>query len=707
MKSGVKRIAITLLASVMTVNLSFSNVPGGGTGTGANVTVTDNGTTVVLNNGIVSITINKTSATITNYTYKGTNLFAGGSSGGQFYWTWNMPNLGGPSGTYTLTASPANNNGDYAEVRIHSVWSGDSADAAMDVDIYYSLPRGAQGFYATGMINHPANYPDNPGGEWRSNAYVGSTFNWLIVDSLRNQQIPGLNDASVAVTGAPKEVVQYTAGVDSGKYFCKYSMSADLGDLDTYGWTSPSKHLGIWMTFPSHEYYNGGPMKRELTGHQGNTLLNMLGGQHYGMGNAFDMAAGTAMQKTFGPFFVYANSYSGATTDPIQKVANTLWADAKSQAAAEQAAWPYTWFKNANYVQESGRGTVTGTLKVTDTQNAKASSSGVWIGLAPEDNGTDFQFQARTFQYWVKTDANGNFTIPHVIAGTYNLWAFGGKNIGTFEQKNMAVAAGKTLGLGTVTWAVSRLQPTVWEIGIPDRDSHEFMDGAYNYTQWQTYLDIQAMAPNGPTYTVGTSNYAKDWYYGQIGASNWTIDFTLPAAPTAGSQASLYLAFASSYGTHLNVTANGTQVASFVPGNGADAVVRLGSHGAFYDTRIPITAAQLKKGANTIVLEQLKGTIEFDYVRLEASVPGIVTGLDDESSLDMNGITAYPNPFSGTIMLQAAGNFDYSVYDVTGNVVEKGQGENREWIGSSLSAGVYAVRIQTQLTIKTIHVLKK
>jgi len=35
------------------------------------------------------------------------------------------------------------------------------------------------------------------------------------------------------------------------------------------------------MTVPSHEYYNGGPMKRELTAHNSRSLLSMINGTHY------------------------------------------------------------------------------------------------------------------------------------------------------------------------------------------------------------------------------------------------------------------------------------------------------------------------------------------------------------------------------------------------------------------------------------------
>ena len=52
-----KTFFVFLSSLVFALAIGFSpahaNVPGGGTGTGANVTVTDNGGTVVLANGIV------------------------------------------------------------------------------------------------------------------------------------------------------------------------------------------------------------------------------------------------------------------------------------------------------------------------------------------------------------------------------------------------------------------------------------------------------------------------------------------------------------------------------------------------------------------------------------------------------------------------------------------------------------------------------
>ncbi|MBC3919950.1 hypothetical protein H8L32_20940 [Undibacterium sp. CY18W] len=619
-----KNIRLALAtACVLAASICHANVPGGGNGSGPDVALKDNGDSFILDNGIVAININKTDATISSFTYQGMNLFGGGDKGGKFYWSWNAPAFEGPHGTASLIVDPRSNHGDYAEVKIHSPWSGKSSNAAMDVDVYYSLKRGAQGYYVTAMLDHPASYPRTDVGEWRSNAYVSPVFDWLSVDSLRQKKMPTMADMAAAerVPGAPKEVTRLTTGIYAGEFECKYSYSADLGNLDVWGWSSTSKRIGIWMTVPSHEYYNGGPMKRELTVHMNHTLLNMLNGSHYGMGNQLIMAAGSAFKKTYGPYFIYANSYQGNPADPLPKVVDALWQDAKAQAVAEQSAWPYSWFKNPDYAQESGRGTVKGSLKVSDSGNPAASSAGAWIGLAPDDQGTDFQQQGRTYQFWVKTDANGQFSIPHVLPGTYNLWAFGAGNISTYKQANIEVRAGDTQDLGAIVWKPSRVAPTVWEIGVPDRDSQEFRNGAFNYSLWATYIKPDFIT--GLTYTIGKSDWYKDWNYAQFGNAPWTINFSLTEAPTKDTPASLYIGLASSE-TTLVVRVNGTQVGSYQAPVPSHPAVRLGSHGAFSETRMAIPPELLKPGANSIVISQKTGrantgTTQYDYLRLEAA----------------------------------------------------------------------------------------
>jgi rhamnogalacturonan endolyase len=604
---------------------------------GADVTATKNGSSYTLSNGIVSIDIGCADGTIGTWMYDGMNVLAGGDSGGQVYWELEAGN-----GTCTLTSDPATNGGNQAEVRIHTTGSTNN----LDVDIDYALLRGSSGFYATGILTHPATYAATNGGEWRSNVYNGSIFDWNSLDALRDgansvggatgwldtTEADWVNGA--AVTGAPMEVEQAPDGV----YVCKYSWTADLGDTDAWGWSSSTKNVGMWIALGSKEYYNGGPKKRELMGSMlnGPDLLNMLGGSHYTQNEVAEtIAAGTQLSKVYGPFFYYNNKVPAGTANAN----DVLFADAIAQAQAEQAAWPYSWFVNpaggdGDYVQESGRSTVTGTLTIADTGAPDASPGDMWIGLSPDD-ALDPQAQFFTYQFWVKTACDGSFAIPHVIPGRYNLWAFGRGAAGTFTTAtgtipnssiltpftaptgSITVTAGQTQNLGTVIITPPRTAATVWEIGVPDRDSHEFLNGAINYTNWATSYETYATNfGNGVTYTVGTDDYAKVWNYSDVDASPWTVNFTMAGAPTG--QARLYVALAANEGGTLSVSLNGASIGSLAPQNQSDAVTRLGSHGYFWDGQIVFKASALKAGANSLTLKSSSPGIEWDYLRLEA-----------------------------------------------------------------------------------------
>ena len=160
-----KKICLLVGLIVLLAQPVLANIPGGGTGTGSDVTLTDNGSTVTMANGIVSILITKANANITqiNYTYNnggGTQtqqLLAGGYSGGKLYWE----NAGFGSGnfTYSVVAST----GDYCEV---DLFQNSATNGTMDV--HFSMQRGSPGFYVTPIWSHRAQdgpMPDNEGRE--------------------------------------------------------------------------------------------------------------------------------------------------------------------------------------------------------------------------------------------------------------------------------------------------------------------------------------------------------------------------------------------------------------------------------------------------------------------------------------------------------------------------------------------------------------
>ena len=654
------------------VSLAVTNIPG--IGTGPAVTVADNGSTVTLNNGIVAITIAKSDAHISAMNFAGTNLLAGGDNGGEFYWSWNQPNYQNPVVTQSaLVQDPAGNGGTVAEVDLFAPWNGSTNTAALDVDIHYFLVQGSPGFYASAIISHPASYPENPGGEFRMVGYLNPMFNWLSVDNYRNRLMPLASTPSVAVTGAPKEFQLWTAGIQQGQYDCKYGYSADLCDEPAWGWSSTSNNLGLWMTAPSLEYYNGGPMKRELMCHDdqggvGPVLLQMVNGMHYTMGNDTDIKAGETFSKTFGPWLVYANQVPAGTSNAPA----ALFADAQARGLAEKNLWPYAWWTNAAYVPKSGRGTVAGTMKISDSGNPNASPAGLWVGVAqaPLSSRTnaDFQYWEKNLQFWVQTDANGNFSIPNVVAGTnYTLFAFGPGAAGTFQSQalngtvmtatnipaapfSVTVPAGATTNLGTVTWTPARVGPTVWEIGVPDHSAHEFLHGTGYETNgwwygdigpsptqpspnWMRSFDFAADFPNGLSYTVGQSQWATGWNFahtalGTNAASTetWKVFFNLPQAPANGASASLYMAFAADYNGPIKVVLNGSTVTSGVtPPSGADdTMIRLGIHGVTSDVRLNVPVSYLHAGQNEMdftmtVTGSTERSAMYDYLRLELS----------------------------------------------------------------------------------------
>ena len=655
-----------------------ANLPGGGTGTGADVTLVDKGSTVTIANGIVSILCTKAGATINqiNYTYnngKGTTttqLLAGGTDGGQLYWETGGFSTG--TFTYTLVTDPAGNGGNYAEISLLSTSATNGT-----LEIHFSMLRGSTGFYVTPIWAHRSVDGAIGLGETRDNIYAGSIFNWMSVDAARSRLMSVSPSAgAIAVLNAPPEVTLWTNGIYEGQYEDKYKYSADLGVQRVWGWSSVGTgglNVGLWNISASGEYYNGGPMKRELMEHIGTTVLNMLNGGHYGGGHDGSWNAGEVWTKVYGPYFIYCNNITNTITG-TNVPAQALYADALAQGAAEQSAWPYNWFTNANYAPAADRGTVTGQILIHDSGNPNASAAGLWVGVVQQPSTTDaiydFQEWMKPYQFWVKSDMNGNFTIPNVIAGAnYTLYAFGPGAAGTFQSQNqiggnapntvdvpaaafsVTVTAGATNSLGTVTWTPTRVGPTVFEIGYPDRTGGKFRHGddywvgdfgpspAAPSPVWSKHLEYPFDFPNGPDYVVGQSRWTTDWNYvqpvvtdsqGNFDPSSSTITFNLASAPASGAQGSFYIALSSDYQGPLEISVNGTAIAGstgYFPAysssaDESDTTIRQGIHGCFSDNRITFAANLLTTGQNTITITIRKNGYfanhaMYDYLRLE------------------------------------------------------------------------------------------
>ena len=596
--------------------------------TGANVTLTDSGTTVILANGQLTAVVVKSTAKISSLLHRGTQL-VNTSSSGQIYYSMD----GGtayrqPSGcVYTVRT----NTTDMVDIGMRQTWS--TEPQAVDMEVHYVLRRGDTGIYTYALLDHPDTYPATSFGEWRMVWKIpgGDVFERLYVDALRNRQMPTAADyAAASPTGIP-EILKLNTGVLAGQFEGKYCYNSNYRENPVWGHATDGKDQGIWLVLGAHEWFNDGPTKQDLAPAAG--ILHVhFGMNHYG-GSGTALAAGEAWRKCYGPFLLYCNYQTAG--------AAACWADAQEQAKAEQAAWPYAWLAgHPDYPLASGRGTVTGTLQVQDALKPALNGTGAWVGLAAPDAGGNWQLESKRYQHWAKAGPGGQFTIPSVRPGSYTLYAFVDGATGEYERSTpVTVTAGGTIALGTLTWTVPRTGAwLVWEIGKADRTAAEFRHGTDYFTPY-LWDQFSSEFANPLEYYPGTSNPAVDWNYAHSGyftaagpeGWKWRVHFNLSAVPASGN-ARLTLAFAGSYYARMQLYINDetNQLgANLYPANAeGNALLRQGIHAKYARHTVDIPVARLRTGDNVLTLLQGRSTaasdhVMYDYLSLEMPVlPG-------------------------------------------------------------------------------------
>ncbi|EDY17555.1 Fibronectin type III domain protein [Chthoniobacter flavus Ellin428] len=680
-----------LVLAILAIAFSFrpacaaANAPEGRTGPGPNVTVKENGDgTVTMANGIASIVIVTKTGRLNSvgYTYDhdGTPKTCETLSGkGQYY--YGGFSLGNGVFEYALAVDPASNGGDLADVKLVS-----STEKNGVMEIHFSMLRGSPGFYSTATMTHRPQDERFEVGAWGVVTRVPAAFNWLSADDKRNWFIGVPTKTGVKVPDSPHEITVCLDGTQAGNYADKFIYGQDHSDLRAWGWSSVGQgglNVGRWM-MTTMEFSNGGPLKRDVSSYPYSELNNSILTGEVGMGSDGYLDNGEVWTKTCGPWFTYLNSVPASVKDAKQ-AAHLLFQDAQARAEAEAKAWPYAWFKNEHFVPASGRGVVKGKIVIHDSGNPNASAAGLWVGLQRQPQTYkgfyDFQKWSKTYQWWVKTEADGSFTIPNVHAGEkYLLWAFGPGAAGTFlsqkleggqppfacdlpsKEFTVAVKAGETENLGTIQWTPVRVGATVFELGTPNRKADEFRHGedywapgtppklGFPTPVWGGQMEFPLDFPDGLNYVVGQSQWTKDWNYvlpamadakGDYQPCTGTITFDLAKAPDKGATASIYIALAGNDGDKVVVRVNGADLgtaagvtgapnamtpAGFAPPYSDTSSIHFSDHGPFSDERITFPADLLRAGKNTIALtmdsRKMVSFLMVDYLRLE--LPGYV-----------------------------------------------------------------------------------
>ncbi len=523
----------------------------------APVTVIENGAdSWTLDNGIVKATVLKSSGKMTSLVYNGLETLNGRSE------SWEQLATG--TVTPSVTIDPAKNGGERAEVAVKGV------TGVMDIELRYALERGVSGFYTYAIYSHEAGHPAAREGESRFINQLIPDFDWLSVDADRNMPMCSNADTRAGVVIHAKEQRILSTGIYKNSVEHKYSYCAEMYKLPAYGWSSIKDHVGIWLINPSNEYLGGGPTRIDLVCHMGATMLDYWTSGHYAGGAACNIPSGETWNKVVGPIFVYCNSLqsaqapSPADLDTLKATegnptippawtanANALFNDALEKARTVKTQWPYAWVQGVDYPQKTGRATVTGKLALNDPQAASTRLPNLWVGLTHPDfmgeggafalrsgNGklVTWDHDANYYQFWAEGSEDGQFSIANVRPGTYTLHAFANGVLGEFAKTEITVEAGKAVDLGQLEWKPVRHGKQVWEIGYPDRTGGKFFkgDGA-NYWLWGWGLRYPLLFPNDITYTVGKSDYHKDWFFQQVPHGEST-EWLNPAAKDPANQ---------------------------------------------------------------------------------------------------------------------------------------------------------------------------
>jgi rhamnogalacturonan endolyase len=385
----------------------------------APVTVTDNGGTWTLDNGIVKAIIDKRNGAMDSLFYKGLDTM-GHEQGQPGYWEQDPSAASSVGGlTDSVTIDPAKNGGQRAEVSVKGVTGGRvelTRDAPgggtfCDMEIRYAMGRGDSGVYVYAIFSHPAAYrAGGVGSESRYITKINQTFNWISVDADRNLLECAPTDWGDGVVVHAKEQRILTKGPYKNSVEHKYSYSGVQYKTPAYGWSSTKDHIGIWFINPTIEYLSGGATKQELDCHFGDNddpdpiILDYWEGGHYDGGSTARIAAGEEWSRVVGPIFIYVNSLTspklpsaadlatlaataGNPTIPPAwtKNADALFQNALAQAKKESAKWPYNWVNGVDYPHKDQRGKVTGRIVLNDPQAATTRLPHLTVGLAHPD----------------------------------------------------------------------------------------------------------------------------------------------------------------------------------------------------------------------------------------------------------------------------------------------------------------------------------
>ncbi|CAN1288806.1 Rhamnogalacturonate lyase [Linum perenne] len=575
---------------------------------------------VVLENGILKLTISKPQGIITQITYNGIN---------NLLEQRNDEMDRGISGT---KFSVVVENEEQVEVSFARTWdpSLEGQLPSLNIDKRFIMLRNSSGFYSYAIFEHLAEWTPFHLPQVRIVFKLNKDkFHYMAVGDTRQRFMPLPDDRlpeRCKELDFPEAVllVNPVEAEFKGQVDDKYQYSCENKDLKVHGWICSNPAVGFWQITPSNEFRTGGLVKQNLTSHVGPINLAMFLSAHYaGDEMVLKLKPGEPWKKVLGPVFMYFNTTADGGNDPIH---SSLWEDAKQQMKVEVESWPYNFPASEDFPKADQRGRISGRFLIHDRCVSKTivPGSGGFVGLAAPGEVGSWQTDGKGYQFW--TEAN---------------------------------AQGSDMDMGDVVYQPLRDGPTLWEIGFPDRSAAGFYvpepDPVYanklivdrvcnrfrQYGLWDRYTELYPK--EDLVYTVGKSDWTKDWFFahvprktdkGECEPTTWQIKFKLDNKSNGDEDNNykLRIAIATAHIAELQVRVNNPDMARsalFTTGvvGHNNAIARHGIHGLYRLYSVDVPTSLLLHGGDEVnntfyfTQTQTKGPFQgfmYDYIRLES-----------------------------------------------------------------------------------------